>query len=99
MPPDTIIPPFSVYGGRPAQYIAELPESIETVHREFAVNYYNVFQEYKGSADVARAAHQATATRSAAPSDVSVRTPAGSQRQQQAASQAAAEVRGADGQV
>ena len=26
------------------------------VHREFAINYYNMFQEYKGSTDVAAAA-------------------------------------------
>ena len=50
VPPETVIPAFTVYAGKPAQYIAELPEPIETVHREFAINYYNIFQEYKGSA-------------------------------------------------
>ena len=49
LPPDAIVPPYTVYGGRPAQFIAELPETIGIVHKEFTTNYYNMFQEYKGS--------------------------------------------------
>ena len=48
LPPDTVVPPNCVYGGKPAQFIAELPESIGQIHKEFTTNYYNMFIEYKG---------------------------------------------------
>mmetsp|Transcript_18019 Transcript_18019/g.30696 ORF Transcript_18019/g.30696 Transcript_18019/m.30696 type:complete len:180 (+) Transcript_18019:98-637(+) len=47
LPPDTVVPPFTVYGGRPAQFIAELPESIGQIHKEFAQSYYKMFQYQK----------------------------------------------------
>mmetsp|Transcript_38970 Transcript_38970/g.59243 ORF Transcript_38970/g.59243 Transcript_38970/m.59243 type:complete len:95 (-) Transcript_38970:319-603(-) len=43
IPPDTSIPQFSVYGGKPARFIAELPESIGIIHREFTTSFYNMF--------------------------------------------------------
>ena len=49
LPPDSVIPPNTVYGGKPAQFIAELPESAGYIAKEFTVNYYNMFVEYKGS--------------------------------------------------
>lgn len=61
LPPDTIVPAYTVYGGRPAQFIAELPESISTVHSEFAINYYNIFQEYKGPTNASTTGSTATA--------------------------------------
>ena len=30
--PDTHVPSYTVYGGKPAQFIAELPESIGNIH-------------------------------------------------------------------
>ena len=56
--PDTIIPPFSVYGGKPGEliayehnlylfliaiYIGELPETTFMIHKQDAINYYNSF--------------------------------------------------------
>ena len=40
---DTVVPPFSVYGGRPATYIGELPETIGLIHKELSLNYYKNF--------------------------------------------------------
>jgi len=42
--PDTIIPPFTVYGGRPAVMIGELPETTPIIHKELAVQFFRNFQ-------------------------------------------------------
>lgn len=41
--PDTVVPPFAVFGGKPATYIGELPESTPVVHKEKTVWYYKKF--------------------------------------------------------
>lgn len=52
MPPDTVVPPFTVYGGKPgffiifiilAIYIDELPETVTHIHKEDAITFYNNF--------------------------------------------------------
>lgn len=40
---DTVVPPFTVYGGKPATYIGELPETIGMIHKELTVNYFKNF--------------------------------------------------------
>lgn len=98
MPPDTIVPAFTVYGGRPAQFIAELPESISNVHSEFAINYYNIFQEYKGPA---AGASTASSAKPGGSTHVSSRDSVASSRasvmSSATAKQAAQEVRGQPG--
>lgn len=43
VPPDSYIAPFSVYGGKPAIYLGELPESISIIQKEACISYYNNF--------------------------------------------------------
>lgn len=38
---EEVVPPFTVYGGRPAMFVAELSEGVEHIHKEFAINYYH----------------------------------------------------------
>ena len=40
---DTQIAPFSVYGGKPALYMGELPESAPIVQKDLCVSYFNNF--------------------------------------------------------
>lgn len=40
---DTQIAPFSVYGGKPALYMGELPESASIVQKDLCVSYFNNF--------------------------------------------------------
>ena len=44
VPPDSVIPPFAVYGGRPAIFIAELPETTQDIHMHKAVCKYLRFK-------------------------------------------------------
>lgn len=64
LPPDTNVPPFTVYGGKPgnilfiiskkniflAHFIAELPESAGLIHQEEISSYYNSFIREKPDA-------------------------------------------------
>ena len=43
VPPDTVIPPFTVYGGKPAQFLGELTEAISTINEDLAKTYYKNF--------------------------------------------------------
>ena len=42
---DTVIPPFTVYGGRPAVYLGELPESWDKFQQDMAINFYKNFRQ------------------------------------------------------
>ena len=41
--PDTQIAPYSVYGGKPALYMGELPESASIVQKDACLTYFNNF--------------------------------------------------------
>ncbi|CAD8123051.1 unnamed protein product [Paramecium sonneborni] len=43
LPPDTVVPANSVYGGRPAIYIAETPESTAIIQKQKLINFYKNF--------------------------------------------------------
>ena len=43
IPPDTNIPSYTVFGGRPAQFLGELTESISTINSDLAKTYYRNF--------------------------------------------------------
>ena len=38
--PDTVIPSFTVYGGKPAVYLGELTEAATFLHKMNAITYY-----------------------------------------------------------
>ena len=40
---DTIVPPFTIYGGKPALYLGELTESMAQVNATLAKDYYKNF--------------------------------------------------------
>ncbi len=44
VPTDTTVPPFTVYGGKPAVYISELPESFDKFQQEMTSTYYKNFR-------------------------------------------------------
>ena len=44
IPPDTNIPSFTVFGGKPAQFLGELTEAISTINADLAKTYYRNFQ-------------------------------------------------------
>ena len=44
---DSVIAPFSVYGGKPALYMGELPESAFIIHKEACISYFNNFVKEK----------------------------------------------------
>ncbi|KAL6050313.1 Dynactin subunit 5 [Balamuthia mandrillaris] len=41
--PDTVVPPFTVYGGNPARFIEKLPECFQQMQQEIATANYNCF--------------------------------------------------------
>ena len=41
--PDTVVPPYCVFGGQPAIYLGELPESMQIVNENLAKSFYNNF--------------------------------------------------------
>lgn len=41
--PDTYIAPYSVYGGKPAVYMGELPETFSVVQKESCQKYFENF--------------------------------------------------------
>ena len=43
--PDTEVPPFTVYGGSPAVYLMDMPESTPFMHKENAMGYYQRFTQ------------------------------------------------------
>lgn len=43
LPPDTVVPPYGVFGGQPATFQGELHESIAIVNANLARNYYYNF--------------------------------------------------------
>ena len=43
IPPDTNIPSFTVFGGKPAQYMGELTEAISSINADLAKTYYRNF--------------------------------------------------------
>jgi len=43
LPPDTVVPPFAVYGGKPAVMVGELPETTPIIHKEAAVQFFRNF--------------------------------------------------------
>eukprot|EP00397_Hematodinium_sp_SG-2012_P057729 GEMP01072426.1.p1 GENE.GEMP01072426.1~~GEMP01072426.1.p1 ORF type:complete len:179 (+),score=50.71 GEMP01072426.1:183-719(+) len=44
LPADAVIPPFAVFGGSPARYLGDQPESAQYLQREKAVAHYRMFQ-------------------------------------------------------
>lgn len=40
---DTQIAPYSVYGGKPATYMGELPESVPIVQKDACISFFNNF--------------------------------------------------------
>jgi len=42
--PDTVVPPFTVFGGIPATFQYELPESFQEVQRQRSVGFYDAMQ-------------------------------------------------------
>jgi dynactin-5 len=40
VPPDTYIAPFSVYGGKPAIYLGDLPETFPLVQKESCQKFF-----------------------------------------------------------
>ena len=49
VPPHVVIPQNTVYGGKPARYIAELPESAGQIHKEIVKNFNLMFIEKRGA--------------------------------------------------
>ncbi|TNV78946.1 hypothetical protein FGO68_gene3212 [Halteria grandinella] len=45
VPPDTILPPYTVFGGRPATFMGELPESFDKFQTDMTVTYYMNFKQ------------------------------------------------------
>ena len=43
LPPDTEVPPFTLYGGRPGEYLMDMPESTPFLHQELTQGFYNRF--------------------------------------------------------
>ncbi len=43
LPPETVVPTFTRYGGSPAARVADLPECTQDVMVEFTKNYYKNF--------------------------------------------------------
>ncbi|CAG9321974.1 unnamed protein product [Blepharisma stoltei] len=41
--PDTEVPSFTIYGGKPATYLADMPDSTVFMHTELTQGYYNRF--------------------------------------------------------
>lgn len=41
--PDTVVPPFAVFGGVPARQVGELSECASALHRDLAVDIYRRF--------------------------------------------------------
>ena len=50
IPPDTNIPSFTVFGGKPAQFLGELTESIAMINADLAKTYYRNFVGLQGNA-------------------------------------------------
>jgi len=42
--PDTVVPPFTVFGGTPATFQYELPESFQEVQRQRSIGFYDAMQ-------------------------------------------------------
>ena len=49
LPPDTVVPPFTVFGGSPAKYQSELSECYQEVQTQQTVQYYDLMQLLPGS--------------------------------------------------
>jgi len=47
LPPDTVVPPFTYFGGKPAVFLAEMPESTPLIQKEEAISIYKAFQPDK----------------------------------------------------
>ena len=43
VPNDTVIPSYTVFGGKPAQFLGELTEAISTINEDLAKTYYKNF--------------------------------------------------------
>ena len=43
LPEDTIVPPFSIFGGNPAVFMGEVTESMAQMNSEYAKAYYKNF--------------------------------------------------------
>ena len=65
IPPDTNIPSFTVFGGRPAQFLGELTESISSINADLAKTYYRNFVGLSGNQPAA-GAPQSTTSRATA---------------------------------
>lgn len=50
LPPGTVVPPFSHYGGNPGVLLATLPPSYERTMKEFCDTYFKKFNPKGGSA-------------------------------------------------
>ena len=60
IPPDTNIPSFTVFGGKPAQYLGELTEAISQINADLAKNYYRNFVGLQAKAEPSAGASQAS---------------------------------------
>ncbi len=40
---DTVVPPFTCFGGSPATYLGELPETMQQINADLAISYYKNF--------------------------------------------------------
>jgi dynactin 5 len=47
---DTVVPPFTVFGGRPATFISELPETFPFLAKQKTIQYYRKFIKAKKKA-------------------------------------------------
>ena len=47
LPPETVVPTFSRYGGSPATKVGELPECTQDMMVDFTKSYYNNFTPVK----------------------------------------------------
>ena len=63
IPPDTNIPSYTVFGGKPAQFLGELTESISAINADLAKTYYRNFIGLQGQTAAAPAQPQARAAR------------------------------------
>ncbi len=48
--PDTVVPSFSVYGGRPARFMGELTEAMPFIMKDFTTEFVRKFKPMSQSA-------------------------------------------------
>lgn len=71
--PDTVVPSFSVYGGRPARFLGELTEAMPFIMKDFTLDFIRKFKPRVSSAHApssrnTMAAHPSTGSSTSASS-------------------------------